>query len=324
LWARVSSGANLPSEFPVMGKISDTYKAADVEEIVDIYLYRPWGYALAVGAHKLKMTPNQISIIGMMVGIASGILFISLNPWINAIGIFLWMLGQALDGADGQLARMANMRSRLGRMLDGISDGVKFASLYLSVGYRLYLTTGEWWVWPIIVAAGLAHSKQSSLADFYRNNYLFFVEKPGSAELENSEDLQKDRDEMLWKENFLEKLLLGAYIRYTRRQERFAADSGNMVARATSYFGTEIPQTVQKLYRAENRKLLKYYNALTTNTRMIVFFFSLAVGNFWIFFVFDLIVLNVLMVLMMTVVQKKADNSVSDEMERLRPQTVTS
>ena len=59
-----------------MGKVSETYKARDVEEIVDIYLYRPWGYALAVGAHKLKMTPNQISIIGMGVGIISGLLFI--------------------------------------------------------------------------------------------------------------------------------------------------------------------------------------------------------------------------------------------------------
>ncbi len=305
-----------------MGKISDTYKAADVEEIVDIYLYRPWGYALAVGAHKFKMTPNQISIIGMMVGIASGILFISLNPWINAIGVFLWMFGQALDGADGQLARMANMRSRLGRMLDGIADGVKFASLYLSVGYRLYAASGQWWVWPVVVAAGLAHSKQSALADFYRNSYLFFVEKPGSAEFENVADLKKDRDEMTWKGNYLEKLLLGAYIRYTMGQERFAADSGNMIARVSSYFGTQIPEKIQQLYRSENRKLLKYYNALTTNTRMIVFFFSLAVGNFWIFFVFDLIVLNILMIMMMTVVQKKADQSVSDEMERLRPQTV--
>ena len=106
---------------PKMGKVSETYKARDVEEIVDIYLYRPWGYALAVGAHKLKMTPNQISIIGMGVGIISGLLFIPQDPWVNAAGVFMWMLGQALDGADGQLARLANMKSRLGRMLDGIS-----------------------------------------------------------------------------------------------------------------------------------------------------------------------------------------------------------
>lgn len=302
-----------------MGKISDTYKARDVEEVIDIYWYRPWGYALAVGAHKLKMTPNQISVIGMIVGIVSGLMFIPQNPWLNAIGIFLWMLGQALDGADGQLARMANMSSRLGRMLDGISDGVKFASLYLSVGYRLYLETGEWWVWPIVVGSGLAHSYQSSVADFYRNSYLFFVEKPGTAEIESSSGLERDRVAMPWKNNIVEKFLLGIYVGYTLRQEGFAKRSGGLIERADKYFGTNIPDSIQKLYRAKNRKLLKYYNALTTNTRMVVFFFSWAVGNFWIFFTFDLLVLNLLMLVMMTIVQKKADRVISDELEALRP-----
>ena len=300
-----------------MGKVSETYKARDVEEIVDIYLYRPWGYALAVGAHKLRMTPNQISIIGMLVGIISGLLFIPESRWVNAAGIFMWMLGQALDGADGQLARMANLRSRLGRMLDGISDAVKFASLYLSVGYRLYSDLGEWWVWPIVVAAGLTHSYQSSLADFYRNAYLFFVEKPGSAEIDTVEELTKDRAEMPWKGNFLEKLLLGGYIRYSRRQEGFAERSGGLIERTTRYFGGTVPASIQQLYRQKNRKLLKYYNALTTNTRMIVFFSSWAIGNFWIFFAFELIVLNSLMIAMMTVVQKRADEAISDEIERV-------
>ncbi|TDI75372.1 MAG: CDP-alcohol phosphatidyltransferase family protein [Bacteroidetes bacterium] len=302
-----------------MGKVSETYKARDVEEIVDIYLYRPWGYALAVGAHKLRMTPNQISIIGMMVGVVSGLLFIPLNPWINVIGIFMWMLGQALDGADGQLARMANMKSRLGRMLDGISDAVKFASLYLSVGYRLYLATGEWWVWPVVVSAGLAHSYQSSLADFYRNAYLFFVEKPGTAEIESVVALTKDRAEMPWKGNFLEKLLLGGYIRYSKRQEEFAERSGGLIGLTTSYFGPDIPLELKAFYRSQNKSLLKYYNALTTNTRMIVFVFSWAVGNFWIFFAFDLVVLNILMFALMTVIQKKADVAVAAEIEKFKP-----
>jgi CDP-alcohol phosphatidyltransferase len=304
-----------------MGKVSETYKARDVEEVIDIYLYRPWGYALAVGAHKLSMTPNQISIIGMMVGIAAGLLFIPLDPWINAIGVFMWMLGQALDGADGQLARMANLKSRLGRMLDGISDAVKFASLYLSVGYRLYLSTGEWWVWPIVVAAGLTHSYQSSLADFYRNAYLFFVEKPGSAEIESVDALTRDREEMSWSGSFLEKLLLGGYIRYSKRQEGFEEKSGGLIERANRYFGTRIPEPVQVLYREKNRKLLKFYNALTTNTRMVVFFFAWAVGNFWIFFTFELVILNTLMIIMMTVVQKKADAAVGAEIERVHDAT---
>ena len=298
-----------------MGRIEDTYKARDVEEIIDIHLYRPWGYALALGARKLRITPNQISVVGMIVGLASGHMFMYTDPWLNAIGVFLWMLGQALDGADGQLARMTDTRSRLGRMLDGISDSVKFASLYLPVGYRMYEASGDLWVFAVVVFAGLTHSYQSSLADFYRNAYLFFVEKPGKAEFESSKRLLEDKKKLSWRNDFTERFLMGAYITYTRRQERFSRRSGYLYERARELYGCEIPENVKTLYRKLNRKLLKYYNALTTNTRMIVFFASLLLGNFWIFFTFEIIGLNALMILMMTRVQKKADAAILREME---------
>ncbi len=293
-----------------MGKVESTYKARDVEEIIDIHFYRPWGYALAVGARRLGMTPNQISVFGMFVGIASGHMFYYASPWLNALGVFLWMLGQALDGADGQLARMTNMRSRLGRMLDGISDGVKFISLYAHVGYRLYESTGAWWIPVIVFLAALTHSWQSSLADYARNAYLFFVEKPGSAEIESSAALQADHDAMPWKGHVVERILLGFYIGYTRRQEWFSQRAGGLYGRAMETYNGIIPDHIQQVYRASNRHLLKYYNALTTNTRMVVFFASVIVGNFWIYFVFELVGLNALMLLMMFVVQKRVDATV--------------
>jgi heme exporter protein D len=55
---------------------------------------------------------------------------------------------------------------------------------------------------------------------------------------------------------------------------------------------------------------------------MIVFFFAWAYGNFWIFFAFELVVLNMLMIVMMTVVQKKADAAIAVEIERLKPVAV--
>ena len=49
-------------------RIEATYKAMDVEEIIDIWFYRPIGYALAVGAGKLNIHPNTISVVGMFIG----------------------------------------------------------------------------------------------------------------------------------------------------------------------------------------------------------------------------------------------------------------
>ncbi|GIV59170.1 CDP-alcohol phosphatidyltransferase family protein [Rhodocaloribacter litoris] len=302
-----------------MGRIEDTYKARDVEEIVDIYLYRPWGYALAVLAHRLRMTPNQVTLIGMAVGVLAGHFFYYQDLRLNLLGIFLWMLGQALDGADGQLARMADMRSRLGRMLDGISDNAKFTSLYLHLGLRLVAEAGTGWVFLIAAVAGITHSYQSTLADFYRNAYLFFVVNPQKAELEKSSALRREYARLRWSKHFFEKLLMRAYITYTTRQERWCGHSIALQRRARERFGTHFPDWLRRQYRALNKPLLKYYNALTTNTRMIVLYAAVLLGNLYVFFAFEILVLNTILLLLVFRWQKRADRQLAGALEQETP-----
>lgn len=306
-----------------MGRIEKTYKARDVEEIVDIYLYRPWGYALAVLAHRLHMTPNQVTVIGMIVGMMAGPLFYFNDLRLNLLGIGFWMLGQALDGADGQLARMADMRSRLGRMLDGISDNAKFTSLYFFLGLRLVAETGTGWAFLIAAVAGITHSYQSTLADFYRNAYLFFVYDPGKAELEISEALKKEYAALRFRKNPIEKLLMRGYITYTTRQERWCAQSIALQRKALERFGPDFPDWLREAYRRLNKPLLKYYNALTTNTRMIVLYASLLLGNLYIFFTFEIFVLNSILLLLLFRWQKRADEQLAALLEQTEPATAT-
>ncbi len=298
-----------------MGRIESTYKARDVEEVVDIYLYRPWGYALAVLAHRLKMTPNQVTVIGMVVGSLAGPFFFFDDLGLNLIGIGLWMFGQALDGADGQLARMADMRSRLGRMLDGIADNAKFTSLYIALGLRLVTEMGTGWAFLIAVVAGVTHSYQSALADFYRNAYLFFVVNPQKAEQDSSKPLWKEYAALRWHRNPIQKLLMRAYITYTTRQERWCGGSLALQRRARRQMGGDFPEELRETYRRLNRPLLKYYNALTTNTRMIVLYASLLLGNLYVFFSFEVFVLNTIMILLLYRWQKRADAAFAEALD---------
>jgi hypothetical protein len=291
-----------------MSKIAATYKARDVEEVVDIYFYRPMGYAIAVAAHRLGLTPNTITIVGMFFGVLGGHLFFYDDLTLNVLGILCWIIGQAMDGADGQLARMANMRSRLGRILDGLADGVKFVSVYFHLCLRIALATGAWWIFVIGALAGYFHSVQSALADFYRNAYLFFVIDPKKGELEKSQQLQAQYAALSWKSNFFEKLLLRLYTRYTARQERWAGNYYSLQRAAVARFGADLPAWLREAYRRLNRPLLKYYNALTTNTRMIVLYASLFLNQIALFFVFDLVVLNV--VLLVAIVRQRRNNEV--------------
>ena len=75
--------------------------------------------------------------------------------------------------------------------------------------------------------------------------------------------------------------------------------------------------------RQINRPLLKYYNALTTNTRMVVLYGSLLAGQVAVFFAFELIVLNLLMVALWAWIQPAANRRVRAVIESDTESSVT-
>jgi len=279
-------------------RIEATYKALDVEEIIDIYYYRPIGYGIAVAAHKMGLSPNALSVVGMVFGILGGHFFFYEDLGLNLLGIVFWMLGQAFDGADGQLARMANLRSRLGRVLDGLSDSFKFLSVYVHICLRLAFATGSGWVYVVGFLAAYSHSAQSAFADYYRNLYLFFVVDTRKGEIDHSETVSREYREMSWGSNFIEKLLWWLYVPYTRMQERLSGSLDALKEAASERFGDTIPEGIRQEYRRLNLPHLPYYNALTTNTRMMVLYAALLFGSLWWYLLFDLVVLNAVLVLM--------------------------
>ena len=70
-------------------RIESTYKDKDVEEFIDIYFFRPLGYWMARFSKSLKLSPNTLTIIGMLLGVISGHLFYYSSMTLNALGIFL-------------------------------------------------------------------------------------------------------------------------------------------------------------------------------------------------------------------------------------------
>src|SRR3984893_2252500 len=95
-----------------------TYKAREVEETLDVWIYRPLGYQLARAARLLGLTPNAVTAIGGLLGILAGHLFLY-RGWVpSAWGIALLVTSEAFDSADGQLARLSGPYSKLGRILE--------------------------------------------------------------------------------------------------------------------------------------------------------------------------------------------------------------
>lgn len=63
-------------------------------------------------------------------------------------------------------------------------------------------------------------------------------------------------------------------------------------------YGDEIPQTLRDEFRAASRPLMKYTNILTFNTRAIALYVSMLIGEPWLYFVFEVVVMTALFVYM--------------------------
>ena len=168
--------------------VSATLKSKDTEEFLDILFYRPIGYVMALGFKALKFTPNAVTIISIFVGAAAGYFFYYNDLSVNVIGILLLIIAEAMDSADGQLARITNTKSRIGRILDGFGGNIWFLSIYLFLGFRLMNEGMSGWIFLLIILCGVSHSLQSAMADYYRNFYLLFVFGKDKSEMDNSAD----------------------------------------------------------------------------------------------------------------------------------------
>ena len=51
----------------------DSLKSLDTEEHIDLYFYRPLGFAWAKLAAKLGVTPNVITVASIFLGIGAGV-----------------------------------------------------------------------------------------------------------------------------------------------------------------------------------------------------------------------------------------------------------
>lgn len=282
----------------------DSLKSLDTEEHIDLFFYRPIGYAWARLAKKLGVTPNAITIASIFLGIGAGIAFYFNELWINVIGMLLLVWANSFDSADGQLARMTKQYSPLGRILDGVSGDIWFFTIYLCICLRENVTSPffmahPWLIWLIAATAGLCHAKQAAMADYYRQFHLYFLKGEDGSELDSTDDLRAKYRQMPWKGNFWRKLVLYFYANYTANQEVMSPAMQTLRLELRKRFPDgRYPESFRHKFRRLSLPLMKYTNILSFNWRCIALFISLFAGMPWLYFIFELTVLNALLVYM--------------------------
>jgi phosphatidylglycerophosphate synthase len=152
---------------------SQVIKSRDVEDPVNIWVHRPLAYAFVAATYRTALTPNQITLLAMLVGIAAGICWAIGTPTLMIWGGALLWTSAILDGADGIMARAKQMHSELGRALDGLSDVLVAVVTVLPGFYHVATTTSIGmnilWIGPVAFATTWL---QVYLYDFYKESYM--------------------------------------------------------------------------------------------------------------------------------------------------------
>ncbi|MBR6247643.1 MAG: CDP-alcohol phosphatidyltransferase family protein [Muribaculaceae bacterium] len=289
----------------------DSLKSMDTEEHIDLAFYRPLGFAWAVLFAKLGISPNVVTIASIFLGVAGGVLLYfgdAPHLWLNYLGIFLIVWANTYDSADGQLARITKQYSRLGRILDGLSGDFWFVAIYFALVFRElhfgdkmlgdYFATHQWIIWALAIAAGACHAKQAAMADYYRQFHLYFLKGKEGSELDSVDQLTEEYNKVPWKGNLWKKLTMFFYRNYTANQEVMTPSMQRLRKALKERYGDDVPQGFRDMFRRLSLPLMKYTNMLSFNTRIIAMFISVIVQVPWLYFAFELVVLNAMLVYM--------------------------
>ena len=290
--------------------LQESFKSGDTEEWLDVWFTRPIGLAMALLCGRIGMTPNAITIVGIILGALAGWMSHYTDLTHNIVGVLLLMTANFCDSADGQLARLTNQRTLLGRLLDGFASDVWFTCAYLAVIWRLWdepmpLLGMPWQAWGFVlcaVAGLVCHSTQCALADYYRNIHLWFLKGDTGSELDSYASEQRIYDQLKTQGWTFERLYHFFYKGYCRKQERLTPRFQRFFKKMQSLGTTEHHasqfSTLRSQFLQGSRPLMPLTNILTHNTRATALFVAMLVNIPWLYPLFEIVVLQPLYWLM--------------------------
>jgi hypothetical protein len=238
-----------------------SHKGSAVEEWLDLRFFRPLGIRIARALYSTGISPDQVTLWSLVIGLVAGHLFGYRDRGVNLIGFALFIVSDVFDSADGQLARLRGTSTRFGRALDGMNDNLRFVNLYFHLMYRLIRSGWGPGAVLLVALAGLAHTYQSAAVDFIRNAFLY-LGLGAKSELDLPEDLAARPQGTL-----LERFGARVYRDYVVRQAQLFPRSVKLIrplrrGRISDAFRAE--------YRERQQMLLPLCSWLGTNIRFLV------------------------------------------------------
>ncbi|MFI0357202.1 CDP-alcohol phosphatidyltransferase family protein [Actinomadura sp. 9N407] len=145
-----------------------TYKARDAWWTV--MLVDPLASRLVrVTANRTKVTPNQLTVGALILGLAAGVCFAMASWPYLLLGALLYHLSFTLDCMDGKIARLKGTGSVFGAWLDYIFDRVRVLACAIALMGGQYAATGNVaYVWTTVAVVFLDMLRYMDALEIYK------------------------------------------------------------------------------------------------------------------------------------------------------------
>ena len=249
----------------------NSLKHPEAEEILDLMFFRPVAFFLVKGVYRLPITPNQISLLSLVVGLASA-LFLSIGKIdYYRIGALLLLGANILDCMDGQLARLQGSGTPLGRIIDGVADYVTGIAVFIALAIGLE-NTGHT-VWFLVVASGICTIVHGMVFDYYQGEFIKSRRGQGNI---TADDVKIYSEKNTNAQNYIggRTLLTRIYLFYLKIQEKVLV-----------LF--PVPEYNKEAFQKDYERMIRYWSFLgpSTNRSILIIFCLIGIPLYYLFIV---------------------------------------
>jgi hypothetical protein len=258
-------------------------KPLPIEGLPDLLLFRPIAFGLVQILKKYPVTPDQVSLSSISMGLLGGLSFALGTRLGFALGGIFYLLAAVLDCTDGMLARLKKSGTPFGRIIDGAIDYTN--GMFVLVGLAAGLDRAGIAVplgpWPLTALAGVSLALHCVVMDHFRGRYAFQALGVKTSVFDAVRDHEETLEDLRVKGGHrLLRFVLGASLRYHRIQARIAPDERRLDARVYARYNTVLLRAWQGIELSLHILILAVAALLFKPG--IFFFYAIVVANAWL------------------------------------------
>jgi phosphatidylglycerophosphate synthase len=282
-------------------------KMLEVEEFLDLILYRPLALVFVRIVYRTPITPNGVTFLSFLGGLASAYCFAQGTVSSVAWGGIWYAIANTLDCSDGQLARLQGSGTPLGRLVDGVVDWAISVAIFAGLGIGLQRATGDTSVWYYVVAAGVTSALHAFMFDLYQQQFIATVR--GQQNFVDRE-LEKIRPELVRLNESgqkpIRRTFLAIYVGYLDAQRRSRSPE------------LESRQYPPDLFRAMNKNVMRFWTLLGPTTNRSLLVVAGLLNNVWLF-IWPIITIGNIVLVIALVWQRSVLRQLDETVRRAGP-----